>query len=72
MHAVEDKLSMGNVALNQTGELLVENGQAYLFINVNKIQIQNITAGLVNLYYLDEKIIYLLKQMTILFKLMRV
>ncbi|SUB76357.1 NEAT domain-containing protein [Peptoniphilus indolicus] len=55
MHAVEDKLSMGNVALNQTGELLVENGQAYLFINVNKIQIQNITAGLVNLYYLDEK-----------------
>lgn len=55
MHAIEDKLSMGNVALNQTGELLVENGQAYLFISVNKIQIQNITAGLVNLYYLDEK-----------------
>ncbi|MDO5713611.1 MAG: NEAT domain-containing protein [Tissierellia bacterium] len=54
-HSVENKPSMGNGALAQVSELEVdENGIAYLYVGSDTMEVSNIVASLVNLYYETE------------------
>lgn len=52
IHAVEDKESMGNLALNQVGEIFVVNNEINLFIESKIMKLQNIEASLANIYFL--------------------
>lgn len=55
-HAVEDKASMGNGALAQVAELeITDDGKNFLYIGSDTMEVQNIIASLVNLYYEDSE-----------------
>lgn len=50
-HAMEEKPSMGNKALNQTAEIEVKDKKAYLYIGSDKMEYMSITASLINIYF---------------------
>ncbi|MGO1581276.1 MAG: hypothetical protein ACTHWZ_07705 [Peptoniphilaceae bacterium] len=52
-HWTEDKESMGNKALNRFGLLSIEKDNSFLYIETDKLEVQNINSSLVDLYYLD-------------------
>lgn len=53
-HAIEDKESMGNQAMNQIGELEVKDKEGFLYIGSDKMKYMSITASLINIYFQKE------------------
>lgn len=53
-HAIEEKESMGNKAVNQIAELEVKDKKANLYMGSDKMEYMSITASLINIYFQKE------------------
>ena len=53
-HIKDDKLSMGNKSLKNKAEIEVKDGRYFLYIETEKIKVQNIESSLLNFFYEDE------------------